>query len=136
MSKSSTNPYLPGEQIVAFPAIPWDVAVIHAVKADPSGNALLNTNLGLDVELSLGAPEVIITAEEIVDQFDGPVQIAGAAVSTVVHAPQGAWPTSCYPLYPMDGGEIIRYADEANAGFDAYYAALVERAPWGVAVNQ
>jgi glutaconate CoA-transferase subunit A len=128
------DPYRPGEQLVAFPAIPWDVAVIHAIKADAAGNALLNTNLGLDLELSLGAPEVIITSEEIVDHLDGPVHVPGAAVSAVVHVPGGAWPTSCYPDYSMDGVEIMRYADEATAAFDSYLDGLFARAPWAAAL--
>ena len=92
------DPYDAGRQLVAFPAISWDVAVIRALSADPSGNALLNGNQGVDVELSLGARTVIVTAEEIVEGFDRRVDIAGATVTAVVHAPRGAWPTSCYPL--------------------------------------
>jgi glutaconate CoA-transferase subunit A len=110
------DPYNPGEQMTAFPAIEWDVAVIHALQADRRGNALLNGNLGADVELSLGAEQVIVTTEEIVDGFDQRVEISGAVVSAVVHAPRGAWPTSCYPLYPVGGGELLRYIDTCNAG--------------------
>ena len=115
------DPYNPDEKVVAFPAISWDVAVIHALKADPSGNALLNGNLGVDPELAIGARDVIVTAEEIVEKFNQPVQIAGVMVRAVVHAPQGAWPTSCYPLYPLAGGELLRYIDVCNSeGFEAY----------------
>jgi glutaconate CoA-transferase subunit A len=119
------DPYQPGQQLVAFPAIPWDVVVIHALKADRSGNALLNGNMGVDQELSMGARDVIITAEEIVDGFDGRVDITGAMVSAVTHAPQGAWPTSCYPLYPLAGGEILRYIEACNAErFEEYLEQL------------
>lgn len=119
------DPYQPGQSVVAFPAIAWDVAVIHAVQADRSGNALLNANLGVDVELSLGAKHVIVTAEEIVDRFEQRVDIAGAVVSAVVHAPNGAWPTSCYPLYAVGGGELLRYIEACNAGqFEEYLAQV------------
>jgi len=115
------DPYRPGEQVAAFPAISWDVAVIHALQADRRGNALLNGNLGADVELALGARQVIVTAEEIVEGFDRRVEISGALVRAVVHAPRGAWPTSCYPLYPIGGGELLRYIDACNAGgFEGY----------------
>jgi glutaconate CoA-transferase, subunit A len=115
------DPYNPGKCVAAFPAIPWHVAVIHAVKADRGGNALLNRNLGIDVELALGADEVIITAEEIVEHFDDGVDVSGSSVTAVVHAPHGAWPTSCYPLYPVDGYELLRYIEACNAGqFDTY----------------
>lgn len=120
------DPYRPGEQVVAFPAIQWDVAVLHALRADRRGNALLNDNMGVDVELSLGARDVIITAEEIVDRIDRPVHISGALVAAVAHVPRGAWPTSCYPLYPMAGGEILRYIEACNAGgFEAYLQELL-----------
>ncbi len=115
------DPYNPGQRLVAFPAISWDVAVIHALRADPGGNAEINGNRAVDVELSLGARDVIITAEEIVDRFDHRVDISGSVVSAVVHAPRGAYPTSCYPLYPVTGGELLRYIDACNAGeFEQY----------------
>jgi hypothetical protein len=41
-------------------------------------------------------------------------------------APRGAWPSSCYPDYPVGGGEVMRYVDQCNAGlFDDYLAALL-----------
>lgn len=121
------DPYQPGQQLMAFPAIEWDVAVIHALKADRSGNALLNGNLGVDTELALGGKHVIVTAEEIVEGFDDRVQIPGAVVEGVVHAPRGAWPTSCYPLYPIAGGELLEYIEACNGDrFDEYLAALLD----------
>lgn len=115
------DPYHPDRQVLAFPAIDWDIAVIHALQADVSGNAVLNGNLGADVELALGARSVIITTEEIVDTLTHRVDVSGVVVSAVVHAPQGAWPTSCYPLYPLAGGEILRYIEACNANqFEEY----------------
>jgi glutaconate CoA-transferase, subunit A len=120
------DPYHPDERLAAFPALHWDVAVIHAVKADRGGNALLNRNLGIDVELALGADQVIITAEEIVEGFDGGVDVSGHSVTAVVDAPRGAWPSSCYPLYPVGGGELLRYVEACNADqFDAYIHRLL-----------
>lgn len=122
------DPYRPGECLVAFPAIPWDVAVIHALKADAGGNALLNRNLGIDVELALGADTVIVTAEEIVDHFEESVDVSGSTVTAVVHAPHGAWPTSCYPLYPVDGYELLHYIEACNANrFEEYVSQLAEK---------
>lgn len=115
------DPYRPGECVAAFPEIVWDVAVIHALKADRAGNAVLNANLGVDSELPLGARDVIITAEEIVEKIDRKVDVAGMTVKAVVRAPHGAWPTSCYPLYPVGGGELLNYIDACNGGrFEAY----------------
>ena len=104
-----------GEPIVAFPAVTCDVAVVHAPLADRFGNARLMGNLAVDQELSLVAKCVIVTAEEIVDEIDAPIELTGLSVTAVVHAPRGAWPTSCYPDYAVDGEEILRYIDACAA---------------------
>ncbi len=111
--KTVTDPYS-GATLTAFPAISCDVAVIHALVADRAGNMRLNTNRGVDNELAMIAGTVIVTAEEIVDRLEEDVTIAGPLVSAVVHVPNGAWPTSCYPLYPVGGGELLRYIDACN----------------------
>lgn len=125
--KLTHDPYS-GETLVAFPAISCDVAVIHALVADKAGNARLNANRGVDQELAMVADQVIVTAEEVVDQLTEDVTIAGPVVSAVVHAPGGAWPTSCYPLYPVGGGELLRYIDACNGErFEAYLAEALQR---------
>ncbi len=120
------DPYS-GQTLTAFPAIGCDVLVVHALLADRSGNARLNANLGIDRELAVIAKTVIITAEEIVDRLTADVHIAAPVVTAVVHAPRGAWPTSCYPLYPVGGGELLHYVDECGAGRFADYLRLQER---------
>jgi glutaconate CoA-transferase subunit A len=113
--KTIADPYT-GEELVAFPAIPCDVAVIHALVADRRGNARLNKNLGVDPELANIATHVIVTAEEVVDSLTSDVHVPGVRVTAVVHAPRGAWPTSCYPHYPVAGGELLRYIDACSSG--------------------
>ena len=116
-----SDPYS-GEQLVAFPALHPQVAVIHALRADQSGNAQIGRNMGVDQELALATPTVLITAEEIVDRLDQ-ADIVGPLVTAVALAPQGAWPTSCHPLYAVAGGELLEYVDACGReGFDAYLA--------------
>ena len=125
--KTVEDPYNPGQRYMAFPAIGCDVAVIHALRADHRGNATLNRNLGVDFELALVAKQVIVTAEEIVEHLTDDVDISGATVTAVIHAPEGARPTSCYPRYPIAGGELLRYIDACNAGaFEAYLETLLQ----------
>lgn len=120
-----TDPYS-GDEVVAFPAIGCDVAVIHALAADRQGNARLNKNLGIDLELAVIADTVIITAETVVDRLDE-ADLPGALTGYVAEAPRGAWPTSCYPHYAIDGDELLRYLDACAAGaFDAYRDALAQ----------
>lgn len=119
------SPYS-GEEVVAFPAIDCDVAVIHALAADPQGNVRLNKNLGIDLELAVIARTVIVTTEAVVDRLDE-ADLPGALVDHVVEAPRGAWPTSCYPHYSINGDELLRYLDACGAGaFDAYCATLTQ----------
>ena len=120
------DPYS-GETLTAFPAIGCDVAVIHVLKADRYGNSRLGGNPTIDVELATIASRVVMTAEEVVDELEAPVDIPGLAVTAVVHAPHGAWPTSCYPLYPLDGEEILNYISACNAGEFESYVKNVKR---------
>lgn len=109
------------EELMAFPAIRPDVAVIHALRADPDGNAVIGTNKGVDEELSLTAVKVIITAEEIVPALDK-ADLVAPFTYAVVHAPLGAGPTSCHPLYTLDGEALLAYTDRVTdpASFQAY----------------
>jgi glutaconate CoA-transferase subunit A len=120
-----TDPYS-GEPLTAFPRIELDVAVLHALEADRHGNVKLNNNLAIDLELVYTAKTVIVTFERWVEQVeksaDGMV-IPAPGADIIALAPRGAWPTSCYPLYPVGGGELMRYIDACNAGAFAHYLA-------------
>lgn len=118
--KTVADPYS-GEELTAFPAIHTDVAVLHALRADPQGNADMGINLGVDRELALTSKCVIITAEEIVPTLEK-ADVLGPLVDAVVHAPNGAWPTSCHPNYPLDGEAILAYSEQA--GSESYGALL------------
>jgi len=118
--RTITDPYT-NEELVAFPAIKPDVAVIHALKADPEGNAIIGKNKGVDEELILAAEKVIITAEEIVGRLDR-ADVVPQFVDAVVHAPQGALPTSCHPLYQIDGDALLNYVEQVSdpASFETF----------------
>jgi acyl CoA:acetate/3-ketoacid CoA transferase alpha subunit len=117
--KTIDDPYT-GEEVVAFPALRPTVAVIHALQADRQGNARLNRNLGVDSELAMAAAQVVVTAEAIVDRLDT-ADLVAPLVTAVAHAPRGAWPTSCHPLYPVDGAEVLNYLDACGReAFDDY----------------
>lgn len=121
--KTVIDPYS-GETLIAFPAIAVDVAIIHALKADYAGNALIGGNPGVDVELAMLATTTIVTAEEIVEKLDK-ADIPAPAVQYIAHAPRGASPTSCHPLYPLAGGEILKYIEACNGErFDQYWRNL------------
>lgn len=127
--QSIVCPYT-GETLRAFPALRLNVAVIHAVMADRAGNAVLVGNLALDADLALCADRVVVTAERVVDTSDllGDLAISSQLVDAVVECPHGAWPTSCYPSYPLGSNEIMDYVEACARGdFDGYLAGFLAR---------
>lgn len=122
--RTVVDPYS-GEELMAFPAIQPDVAVIHALKADLDGNALIGDNKGVDVELSLTAKTVIITTEELLTELNK-ADLVAPTTDAVVLAPKGASPTSCHPIYPMDTAAILHYSEQVSdqESFNRYLAAL------------
>ncbi|UCF28224.1 MAG: CoA transferase subunit A [Chloroflexota bacterium] len=124
--KTITDPYT-NETLMAFPAIAPDVAVIHAIKADWEGNTVIGKNKGVDQELSAASKNVIVTAEEVVPKLDE-VDLITQFVDAVVHAPQGALPTSCHPLYQIDGEGLLAYVEQVSDpdSFAAYLPKFLE----------
>jgi glutaconate CoA-transferase subunit A len=102
-----------GEELMAFPAIHPDVAVIHALCADRDGNALIGQNKGVDEELAVTADLVLVTTEEFVPELDK-ADLVGPLVRGITLSPRGAAPTSCHPLYPLDGGTLMAYTEQVS----------------------
>ncbi|MDX2160519.1 MAG: CoA-transferase [bacterium] len=137
--RTVVDPYT-HETLIAFPAIRADVAVIHALEADQHGNIKINNNRGVDLELVCIADTVIATVERIVENvvpsLDGFI-IPKPAATFITHVPKGAYPTSCYPDYPIAGGELMRYTDACSAGaFDAYLESFLNDDPSSSATTQ
>lgn len=112
-----------GEKLTAFPALRPQVAVIHAQAADRQGNCVLVGNLALDQEMALIANTVVVTAERVVATEDlfGELSVSSQSVDRVVECRRGAWPTSCYPDYPVDTGELMDYVEACAKGEFARY---------------
>jgi glutaconate CoA-transferase, subunit A len=94
-----------GEEFTAVPAIRPDVSVIHAQKADRSGNVLLWGILGVQKEAVLSARRSIVTVEEIVDDlgaWPNACVIPGWALSAVCEVPRGAMPSYAHGYYDRD----------------------------------
>jgi len=85
-----------GETLTAVSAIRPDVAVIHAQRADRSGNVQLWGITGVQKEAVLASERSVVTVEEIVDELDprpGAVVLPAWTVSFVATAPGGAHPS-------------------------------------------
>ena len=123
--KTITDPYT-GEQLMAFPAIQPDFAVIHAIRADEEGNAQIGDNKGIDLELTLASKTVIVTVEEIVPELKK-ADIVAPLVDCMILAEKGALPTSCHPLYPLDGESVLAYTDRVGdpESFQLYLSEIL-----------
>jgi glutaconate CoA-transferase, subunit A len=96
-----------GTELRAVPALPLDVALIHATAADDEGNIEIVGAHGVDPRLVGAAAMSIVSVERIGGSFRGPdaahrTTIPRFLVDHVVEAPGGARPSSCLPHYPTD----------------------------------
>jgi glutaconate CoA-transferase subunit A len=91
-----------GERLAAVPALRLDTAIIHAQKADASGNVLLWGVVGVQKEAVLAARRSLVTVEEVVDELDAPanaVVLPSWVVTAISVVPGGAFPSYAQGYY-------------------------------------
>jgi acyl CoA:acetate/3-ketoacid CoA transferase alpha subunit len=142
------SPYEDGEELVAMPALPLDVAIVHMNRADARGNAqYLGPDLYFD-DLFLGAAKRrFVSCEQIVETADfakfgsiHTLRIHRGLVDGVVETPGGAHFTECPPDYGRDEAFQREYAaaakgDEAWAAFRERFLACESEAAYQEAVR-
>ncbi|HEX3195825.1 MAG TPA: CoA-transferase [Streptosporangiaceae bacterium] len=85
-----------GETLTAVSALRPDVAVIHAQRADRTGNVQLWGITGVQKEAVLASARSVVTVEEIVDELDprpGAVVLPSWTVTFVAQVRDGAHPS-------------------------------------------
>lgn len=120
--KTVKSPYADGEELVAVPAIPMDVAFVHVNRADAFGNGqVLGRDPYFDHLFCMAAKQAYMSCEQVVSTEEliaaGPLQslpINRMMVSGVVEAPGGAHFTECPPDYPRDEAFQREYAKTAK----------------------
>lgn len=120
--RTITSPYEDGQLLLAMPAIPLDVALVHADRADRRGNAqVLGPDPHFDDLLCQAATDAYVSCERIVETAElteagcvHSLHLNRSVVSGVVELPFGAHPTSCTPSYGIDEEHLREYA--ASAG--------------------
>ncbi|RWP41721.1 MAG: CoA-transferase [Mesorhizobium sp.] len=90
-----------------IPPLWLDTFVVHAQRADESGNVQIIGPRALDFAMAGAARQVLVTVEEIVPvgalRHDGRQSILTRnQVSAIALAPSGAYPASCLPFYVTD----------------------------------
>lgn len=134
--KTIKSPYTDGEVLVAMPAIPLDVALLHVDTADRLGNTHIHgPDPFFDALFARAAQRTLVSCEEIHDRLDIARPDDAKAnlferylVSQVVHAPLGAHPSSCAPRYGWDVEHLKQYAASASEvnGWSSYFEKYVE----------
>ena len=128
-----------GEELVAMPALPLDVALLHANRADRRGNAqYLGADWYFDDVFAMAAARTFVSCERVVEPGalleEGSVQtimVSRLWTDGVVEATLGAHFTHCLPDYPRDEAVQREYAAsardaEAWAAFRARWVDLPE----------
>jgi glutaconate CoA-transferase, subunit A len=109
--RSITCPFT-GEVLTAVPAHRPDVAVIHAQRADRSGNVQLWGIVGVQKEAVYCAQRALVTVEEIVDALDpvpGGVILPADTIAAIAVVPSGAAPSYAQGYYRRDNASYIAW---------------------------
>jgi len=100
------DPYT-GREVITVPPLTPDVGIIHVQRADKNGNAHIWGIVGEQKEVAFASKNVIITAEEIVDE--GVIRsdpnrtlIPGLIVKAVCQVPHCAHPSYTQGYYDRD----------------------------------
>jgi len=130
------SPYEDGEELVAVPALPLDVALVHMNRADASGNAeYLGPDPYFDDLFCMAAKRRFVSCERVV--ATGELEKTGGLASMllsrmmvdgVIEAPMGAHFTTCEPDYGRDEPFQREYAASAASAeaWSAFRAKYID----------
>ena len=134
--KRITCPFT-GEELAAIPAHRPDVAIIHAQRADKTGNVMIEGVLGVQREAVLASRRSVVTVEEIVEELPGgrslnAVVLPHWTVGHVVEVPGGAFPSYAQGYYPRNNNFYKQWDDisRERASFLAWMKTnVLEKGP-------
>jgi glutaconate CoA-transferase subunit A len=116
-----------GEELAAVPPLNPDTAIIHAQRADTNGNAQIWGLLGVQKEAAFAARNVIVVAEEIIDETvirsdPNRTLIPGIIVKAVVHEPFACHPSYAQGYYDRDNDFYVKWRERSKdlRNFNAY----------------
>ncbi len=126
-----------GEQLTAVSALTPDVTIIHAQRADRSGNVQIWGILGVQKEAVLSARTALATVEEVVDELDprpGAIVLPGWVLAAVCPVPGGAHPSYTHGYSTRDNGFYAAW-DAISRDRDAF-TAWIDRHVLGTADHE
>jgi len=111
--KRIPDPY-GGKDVIVVPALKPDVAIVHAQRADASGDAHIWGIIGEQKEAAFAAEKVILTAEEIVDESairsdPNRTLIPGMVVDAVCLVPHACHPSYAQGYYDRDNQLYLQW---------------------------
>lgn len=122
------SPYPPAEggepeELLAMPALPLDVALIHMNRADQGGNGqFLGSDLYMDDLMAMAATRTFMSCEQIIPTEDFATygsfhtqRISRLMTTGVIEAPGGAHFTECPPDYGRDEAFQREYAKTTSS---------------------
>ena len=129
--KKLDDPYGNGDPVWVVPAIRPDYAVIQASEVDRQGNVRVIGTAHWDRIMTRSAGRVLVVAERCVDSAVFKEQpestlVPHFMVEAFAVVPQGAWPGSCWPDYPIDYPAIDRYLEKGDPALAAHLAQAPE----------
>ena len=122
--KTVTCPFT-GEELAAIPSHRPDVTFIHAQKASRKGDVLIEGIIGVQKEAALAAKRVVVTVEEVVDNFDGLhpnlCVLPHWTINAIAVVAGGAHPSYTHGYYARDNAAYLEW-DKVSADRDAFSA--------------
>jgi glutaconate CoA-transferase, subunit A len=116
-----------GESLATVPALNPDTTIVHAQRADASGDTQIWGLMGVQKEAAFAAKNVIVVAEEIVEEKlirsdPNRTLIPGFIVSAVVHEPWGCHPSFAQGYYDRDNDFYVNWRNTSKdvKKFNAY----------------
>ncbi|MGZ4149903.1 MAG: CoA transferase subunit A, partial [Actinomycetota bacterium] len=108
------SPYEDGTEVYVVPPLQPDVAIVHAQRADESGDAQIWGLLGCQKEAAFAAKHVILVCEEVVPEATirrdpNRTVIPSAVVDAVVEEPLGCHPSFAQGYYDRDNAFYLEW---------------------------
>ena len=134
-----------GEELMAVPALRPEVTIIHAQQADRRGNVAIWGITGIQKEAALSAKRIIVTVEEVVEEFEphhSQVVLPSVAVDAIAVEPGGAHPSYADGYYARDNAfyeawdEISRDRDKFEEWMERHVLGVEDFAGHLASVRQ